>query len=286
MVKCTETGRPNTRTGKAAPDQWNSRFRFFLLAFFWPIISSLHAQAPLKLIDSLPLAADFFAVDRLDQLYVVDSAGLLTKYTPQGRPSFNYSNVPLGPLTIVDVTDPFNLLLYYPDYQTIILLDRTLAPTAELSLLSLGLIDVQVMAMANDLHIWLYDQAAFKLYKISPRGEISLESGDLSLVLAQPPRATQLLVRNNFVYLYDPHQGLLQFDIFGQYLRTIVIKDAESLQIAGRQLYYLEKPDRLHTYHLASFQTSSRVLPAEVKRFHWREKRLYGQGRGAIYVWE
>ena len=175
-------------------------------------------------IDSLEIAADFFTVDRLQQLYTIDSSGALVKYSPSLKKQFDYSNLPFGPLAKFDATDPFNLMAFYPDYQTVILLDRTLSPTAELNLNMLGLIDVQTIAMGNDLHLWLYDQATFKLYKVSPQGAISLESGNLSLVLAQPPQPTQLMVQNNFVYLYDPEQGLLQFDIFGQYLTTISLK--------------------------------------------------------------
>lgn len=247
----------------------------------------LHAQpTALKAVDQLAIQADFFTVDRLQQLYAVDSTGLLTKYTPAGKPQFNYSNRPLGPLALVDATDPFNVLLYYPEYQTVIILDRTLSPTAELNLLSLGLIDVQVMAMGNDLHLWLYDQAAFKLYKVSPQGDIGLESGDLSLVLARPPRASQLFVRNNLVYLYTPEQGLFQFDIFGQYLRTFEIKQPGAVRLAGQKLFYLIDARTLGVYDLFSFRESSLALPEEVLNFHWEQGLLYGQEKDRIWVWK
>lgn len=237
-------------------------------------------------VDSFPIPAAFFAVDRLLQLYVADSSGLITKYTPQGKTQFDYSNRPLGPPALVDATDPFNVLLYYPEYQTIILLDRTLAPTGELSLLSLGMIDVQLAAMGNDLHIWLYDQAAFKLYKVNPQGKISLESGDLSLALPRPPRPARILVQNNFVYLYDPEQGLHQFDIFGQYLRTIDIKKANDVQFIGSKIAYLEDDDQLGLYDPASFQFSSIDLPNTIWDFRWQKGLLYGLGRDKILVWK
>jgi len=237
------------------------------------------------LIDSFSTQSVFFTVDRLQQLYEIDSSGILTKYAPEGNVQFTYSNQSLGDLALTDATDPFNVLLYYPEYQSVILLDRTLSPTAELNLLSLGLIDVQLMAMSNDQHIWMYDQATFKLYKIDPRGKINLESGDLSLMLAHPPLARQLIVQNNFVYLFAPEQGLFQFDSFGQYLRTIDLKPAGKVQLIDQKIFYLSNPQQLRIYDFVSFRESSLDLPAPLKNFHWQKGLLYGQSKEKIWVW-
>jgi hypothetical protein len=239
-----------------------------------------------SLIDSFVIQTDFFTVDRLQQLYQIDSSGMLIKHTPDSNAPFTYSNQPLGPLTLTDATDPFNVLLFYPEYQSVILLDRTLSPTAELNLLSLGLIDVQVIAMSNEQHIWLYDQAVFKLYKISPRGEISMESGDLSLVLASPPLATQLIVQNNFIYLFAPEQGVFQFDSFGQYLRTIDLKPTGKIQLIDQKLFYLNNPQQLGVYDLVSFRESWLDLPTPIQSFRWQKGLLYGQGKEGIWVWK
>ncbi len=260
-----------------------SKLLIILIFLFFDV--ELPAQTSrLVFLDSFSIKADFFTVDRLLQIYAVDSTGVLTKYTPEGQTQFIFSNRPSGDLSLVDATDPFNILLFYPDYQIIQLLDRTLSPTAERNLLSLGLIDVQVIAMGNDQHIWLYDQAAFKLYKLNPNGEISLESGDLSLVLAQPPQPTWLFVQNNYVFLYDPQQGLLQFDVFGQYLTRIDMKNLQALQLVGDQLFFLENPDLLGVYDRQSFRSSSLATPVKAEQFLWRKGSLYLQGEDKIWV--
>ncbi len=209
---------------------------------------------------SIPIHAKWMATDKLQQLYVVTTANEVIKYLANGQEQYRFSNNILGALTHLDATDPFNLLLYYFDYQTVVLLDRTLNKTAEYKLTNAGFAQVRTVGTSNDGAIWVYDEAAFRLYKIDRQAKILHESPDLSLLLGQAPQPTQLLARDNWVYMSDPQLGILVFDNFGQYAKTLDIKGVSQFQIIDNRLVFREGA-QLQIADLQSFQYGTMALP-------------------------
>ncbi|MEM1319106.1 MAG: hypothetical protein AAGG75_02555 [Bacteroidota bacterium] len=205
-------------------------------------------------IKDLPLKAKFLTTDKLQQAYIVDDNNDVIKLSPQGQELFRYSNKTLGPLGYVDATDPFNVLLYYPEQLTVLTLDRTMNLTGEYRLWDLGLVGSGAVGLSNDNQIWLYDTNDFKLKKVDRKGNTLLESDDLSMTLNQFINPTFILERNNWVYLNEPELGVLVFDNFGNYARTIGIK-TNYFQLYEGQLLYPEK-GQLMAFHLQSLLTS------------------------------
>lgn len=204
------------------------------IAFVLHIFSGLQGQTP----DSSSVAqlaflpGDFrdFTTDALQQVYAVTPKNEVLKYSPDGQLLFQYTNNRLSELTFVDATNPFNVLLYYADYQVAITLDRTLNKTGEFQLFQLGLINPAAVAVSNDNHLWVFDEVNDQLKKIGPDGQVLTQSDNLSLLLGVAPHPTQLSIKGNFVYANDPALGILVFDAFGQYDRLLAIKGIQSLQ--------------------------------------------------------
>src|SRR5206468_842074 len=78
-----------------------------------------------NLIKSIPLHASFFTTDNLGNAYVVEN-NELKKYDPSGKLLSNYSEKNLGTLKFVDVGNPLKIILFYPDFQQINILDSKL----------------------------------------------------------------------------------------------------------------------------------------------------------------
>jgi hypothetical protein len=214
---------------------------------------------------TIPLEGTLLTADKLQQCYVVTTDNSLLKYNKDGQLLFQYNNNRLGTLNWVDVTDPFNILLFYPDYFTVILLDRTLSITGEYQLYDLNITDVHVVAMDNDNNLWLYDDNTGKLIKISRAGELLEESVNTKLLLEKNIQPNAMLSANNMVYLNDPDVGILVFDNFGTYLKLIPLTDLDAFQIIDRQLLY-QKEGQLYAYHLESMLTSAIELPFKLEQ--------------------
>ena len=134
----------------------------FILSFFFFSCSAKTTPPPTdtsayELIKKIDINAKWMATDKLQQLYIITTENEVIKYSPEGIELFRFSNNTLGDLTHIDITNPFSVLLYYPDFLTIYTLDRTLNKTGEFNLLDLNLTDVETVGMSNDNNVWLYD---------------------------------------------------------------------------------------------------------------------------------
>lgn len=243
--------------------QWKSRFR---LGIFW--LCALPCLAIGR--DTIPIAVitesnRFFTTDKLQQVYVVTPSNELIKYNSEGSIIFRFNNNTLGDLGTVDVTDPFNLLLYYPDYQVAITLDRTLNLTSETNLWAFDIVNIQTIGTSNDNHLWVYDEVAFKLKKINRSGEELAASDNLNLLLPQTPEPQQILARENGVYLNDPKLGILRFDNFGQFDRVLGFQGIKDFQVRENRLIFQMGKD-LVVYDLRAFQEQRIKLPAGVEK--------------------
>ena len=194
----------------------------------------------------------YFTTDKLQRIYAVSASNELKQFDSAGKQLFHYSNNTLGDLQYIDTSNPFNLLLFYPEFQTVVTLDRTLSPTAELNLLNTGIGEASAVALSNDNQLWIYDMASLQLKKLNARGEVLLSSGDLSLGLPSPPRPIQIVAGRDRVYLNDPGLGLIVFNNFGQYLQTIPLRGITFFQVFEQHLIYRTKKGQVFTYHLQS----------------------------------
>lgn len=219
-----------------------------------------NAENGYTLLFEIEVEAKDFTTDKLQNIYLLNTKNEIVKYTPTGQEQFRYPNTTLGEPTYLDATNPFNLLLYFPDYQQIVTLDRTLNLAAELNLLQLGLFQVNALGMAGDGNIWVYDEVNFRLKKIRKDGSVVLQSADLSLELRQGIRPNFLLERGQQVYLNDPEMGVLVFDVFGRYSKTLPLKGLTSFQVIGDKLIFMEN-DQLQSFHLQALLQSPLRLP-------------------------
>lgn len=225
----------------------------------------------------LPENAKSFTTDQLRQCYLITNKNEVIKYDANGKELFRFNNNTLGNLAHIDATDPFNILLYYPDYLTIILLDRTLTKTGEYSLYDFDIIEGYSVGISNDNNIWIYDDREFKIKKINREGEILAKSDDLSMILGIGLQPNFILERHNNIYVNDPAIGILQFDVFGTYVKTIPLKNLSEFQILNKQLVYQLEHEVL-AFHLQSLVTQKIPLPKSVSakdKIRMQKDRLY-----------
>lgn len=198
-------------------------------------------------VDSIPLAYSFDAQvqvlssDKLKQIYFVSPRQVLYKCNEQGKVLFEFSNRYLGNLSKIDASDPFDILLYYPDYQTLIFLDRTLNVTADIRLKAEQFPLPTLVALSRDRQVWIYDAGLNTLNRMDRQGNIKSSSQDLSLLLGRRFSPNQLVCNERGVYLVDPEQGVLSFDLFAQFQAFLPLVGVEQLQTFDQYLLYRQQ---------------------------------------------
>ncbi len=223
-------------------------------------LSSVRAQELIKSIQADN--ARLITTDELGNVYLVREDNALIRYNADGDSTGNFRSIQNGELMWVDATNPLRILLYYPTFSKVTLLDRMLSVKNELDLKKLNIYNPPAVGMSADGRIWVYDFVNAKLKKIDDQLNVINTSNDMRQESGTVPNPTALLERDTRVYLSDAANGIYTFDRFANYINTLEIKKVKELQAFGTQLIY-QANDTLKAYDLKTLTLKAIPLPAQ-----------------------
>ena len=193
----------------------------------------------------------YFNVDHLGNYYLITRANELVKYDAKGAWVANHRQQLLGPLEMADVSNPMQLLLFYPELSTLLQLDNMLYATNRFQLSDVNQGSRSLLCRSFDNNFWLYDERAFRLRKLALDMRTVVQGEWLQNHFDMPLKPAYLLEYNELLYLADPGQGILVFDLYGRYQRLLPIKGVERFDVHGAYLYWV-KGGEVYRYHLQS----------------------------------
>jgi len=198
--------------------------------------------------------------DETGNVYVVKSNNSLVRYNENGDSSAFYRSVQNGEIGAVDVTNPMRIVVYYPGYSKVVLLDRQLSQKNELDLRKLNIFTASVVASSADGNLWVYDQFNARLKKINEQLETVVQSNDIRIEANKVPSPSFMIERDWKVFLCDTAKGIFTFDRYGNYLNTLSIYGVKYLQVFGSQLLYSHE-DTLFSWDLDRVSKNNLIIP-------------------------
>ncbi|MBL0308841.1 MAG: hypothetical protein IPP77_03930 [Bacteroidetes bacterium] len=203
--------------------------------------------------------ANLIAVDSFSNFYAM-SDNRLQKFSTDGKFLYRYEEYRFGKFGTLDVTNPLKIMVFYPDFMTVTTLDRFLAPITTYNFFNLGYQNITAIASSTDNRLWFYDNVDFKLKKIDEAGKIFRESQPLNIIIGEAPSPNFIIEKDNRVYVNDPEIGILVFDLFGGYSKTIPLKGLKKFQILKEQVIYFEN-NSINSYNPTTFESVALALP-------------------------
>ncbi len=234
------------------------RIVFILLLAACPFTIFVSATS-YTLINTYETKANLVAVDNFGSFYSASNNGVI-KYNNEGNFICRYEEFKYGKIGMINVTNPMKVLVYYPDFMTVITLDKFLSPLNTYSFFDLGYQNVSAVASSIDGQIWFYDNIDFKLKKIDETGKIYRESQPLNVILGQTPNPNFMMECDNQLYMNDPAIGILVFDMFGSYSKNVPLKGLSRFQVLQDQIVYFDAL-QLHAYNTFTLELKSLSLP-------------------------
>lgn len=268
-----------------------------LLRNIWPgILSGVIALLILAAADAyvvtreIPMKADFINSDELGNVFVVKE-NQLTKFDKSGEKLHSYTDLYSGRITFVDTHDPFKILLFYQSFGRIQFLDHTLSlvsSTIDLNELSFGLATLACASYQGAF--WIYDPTNFELIRMRQSLEVAERSGNLQQATGVALNPNYMLERDNYLYLNDPSTGILIFDKYGTYYRTIPVKGLISFQIFSNRIIFVGG-DQINIFDTQLNEQSNTSLPVEGARsvsacLSLDPQRLYVLGTDVLSFYE
>jgi hypothetical protein len=240
-----------------------------LLVVFILIANKTTAQTilTLKLQKSIVGNYSNFTVDNLGNLYLITNQNQLKKINNQGDSVAVFNDVKrYGNPTLIDVTNPLKILLYYKPFATIVILDRFLNVRNTINCRQQGIFLSTAIAQAFDNSIWLFDEQDFKLKKINDAGEVKQETVDCRILLDETPQPSKIITTNNYLYLYDEEKGFYIFDYYGAFKNKLSFLNWQYVQVNENILYGFSN-NKLYTYLLNSFTLKEYSINQSLKNY-------------------
>jgi hypothetical protein len=201
-------------------------------------------------------------IDILDNIYLVTTGNQLKKINSNGDSAGVFNDVKkYGNPSLIDVSNPLKILVYYKNYSTVVILDRLLTFRNSINFRKTNIFSVKTLATSYDNNLWLFDEQDFKLKKIDDDGKLLLETTDMRLLMDSVPQPSQIIDRDNFVYLYDELRGFYVFDYYGTYRNNLPFLHWEHAAVSGSKLYGFVN-HRLLSYELKSLTLKEYILPS------------------------
>lgn len=212
-----------------------------------------------ELLDSFNVKANEISVDNFGNYYVISDNQVL-KFDRDGKYSERFEEVHNGKIGSLDVSNPFKILVYYPDFLKVVILDKFMTFLISYDFFSIGYQNVSAVGTSADGNFWFYDNVNYLLKKIDVSGNVQLQSQPLNQLTDKIINPNFILEKNGQVFMNDPDAGILVFDNFGAYYKTIPIKGLHKFHILQEQIVYYQD-NKLRSYNPLTFEARMISLP-------------------------
>ncbi len=224
--------------------------------------------------------------DHLGNVYLVNK-WTINKLNAKLEQEFIYNNPTVGDITYLNVFNPFNVLVYFQDYNQFDFLDNKINPNLNRFVpADAGYFDVQLAATFDNNNLWFYDQVSDKIYKwsLTLNKEIS-SSLQINQLTGNVKRPNFLYTTLKNVYLNIPDIGILVFDNFGSYQRTIPIAGLKNFFLSNSSLVFINGT-QLEWFNDFTKTSVKRELPiADFDDLFFAEDKLYILKDGDLSVY-
>lgn len=250
-----------------------------VIIFFLALLLSFNSfsqTTSFKLIKQITIDAKDFQTDRLGNLYIVTKTNQLYKYNSNGQllGTLNYKY--LGNITHIDASNPLEVYVFYKEINKIIFLDNNLSYRGEVDLNDFNISLATAVARSYDNGIWIFDASELQLKRFSKSGELLQQSGNIKQFVNSNASPNYIYDNGDRVFVNDSAIGIMEFNVFAAYSRTIHVKGCDEFKMIENDLFY-NKDKKLIKYNLKTFTESEFTLPDTtlIQNISIEKDRLY-----------
>ena len=227
--------------------------------------------------DTIPVPpGSIISSDNLENLFIVTPTNDIIKYDKDGKKTATANFKVLGDITSIDVTNPFEIYVFYRDQNKIIFLDNLLNIRGECDMESIGVSQIACIGRSADNQIWLFDVADLKLKKYSKDLKLIIESASFNTFnIGADVYPTIIKDINTSVFILNQNK-VLEFDIFANFSKIKLIDTLQNFQFINEKIVFLKK-NKIYMFNPLNFmmQEFTVSLPANTKNIRIEKERLY-----------
>lgn len=223
-------------------------------------------------------------IDGFGNMYVITNNEIV-KYSATGNLQKKFSTKRYGKIDFVDAMNPLKLLVYYKDFQQIMFLDDQLTETSSMiSIETLGYEQTGLVCSSSNNSFWIYDKQNNELLRFNSDLKPLVKTGNLKRILDIDIKPNFMQEQNNYIYLNCPAEGILVFDIYGTFYKTIPLKNLKEFNVVNGDIFYFEK-NTLKQYQSQTFNTIEKLFSDTlIKTVYWQNDHFYRVYQDSLVV--
>jgi hypothetical protein len=194
----------------------------------------------------------FIRADKLDNVWVVNSSEVIC-FNKQLQKVGSYSNILLGNPTYIDPLDPFRVLVFYQNSQSIAILNNAVSEISKpIYLRDKGLSDATLVCRCGKGGFWVFNRASWEILYFDSGFNLTGEKliPDMAFSDAKPIFMQE---NNGVLFIAFQGKGICRFDSFGARMADIPVKGDGFFTFIDRQLVY-QSEGKLFKYSLETNQ--------------------------------
>ena len=203
---------------------------------------------------------DTFTSDELGNVYALEGDELSLWY-PDGRSWLRNSLKTFGRITLIDAFYSLKPMVFTLEQGQVAVLDNTLSLQGSvINLPRNGFPQVELACMSVQNSFWLFDARDLQLIRVDAQLRQLASTGRIDQLLGFTPHPTHMQELDNWLYVSDPDEGILVFDLFAAYYKTIPITGIERFEVRDGAIYFFQD-GVLQRYDLRSFAIDPLPMP-------------------------
>ncbi|MGF1584699.1 MAG: hypothetical protein ACFCUM_05225 [Bacteroidales bacterium] len=236
----------------------------------WLILISLVNQltedidGDYKIIYSGAAPAETLYTDQLENAYFVDGHKLIKISVSTGE-RIEYGSLSAGRISSADVSNPFQLLIFYRDFNQVVFLNNklsTIQPPVNLS--EVDIEQAALVCSSGRGGFWVYNDLGNRLVYFDRQ----LRNTNQSMVITSITGSGQIPVFmsevHSHVYLNISGYGILVFDRFASLIKTIPYSGPDRFQVIGGKIVYFLNGE-LYSLDTETHEIMKHDLPPGIK---------------------
>jgi hypothetical protein len=208
-----------------------------LLFILFILFTTISYSQKYTFIQSVEIGDNFFTTDPLGNIYIYNSGDIFKinqENTPQGR----FSSREYGNVGFVDASNPLKILAVFPDFSKAVFLDATLSANSIIDLQFPGIPFVSLICSSKENGFWIFDPQEKRLRKFNDQLTVTIEGTPLRQITDQQVEPVYMVDGGNWIILNAPSYGIIVFDRFGTYYKTIAPGTTQQVQVREDQVIY------------------------------------------------
>ncbi|MCC9071942.1 hypothetical protein LNQ49_10150 [Flavobacterium sp. F-65] len=210
-----------------------------ILISSFSVAFSQDKKIQISTINNITFDADqFLGIDSFGFAYIIKD-NLFVK--TNGKDAYEYKNISLGKITKVDLENPLKVVLFYEDFNTVILLDNQFNETNRINFSkNISPILASGIGIASQNQLWVYNTLN---QQIGLYNYLKDEYKTVSTPLSDNIKYYQ--TNFNVFYWIDEKNNLFSCDIFGKIVALGKIPNFDDVTILNNHQYLFKKDNLL-----------------------------------------